>query len=176
MMDEGYSTVEAAKKFGLPYVVVRKVRPYDTATLNYNWQVWNTQAFSLYTTTTSRIDRNGAGQAVLSVLNFLSAQEIVKYSVPGLMESKMINDTDMVSVRTAKSGIFEPLVKAGEGVAVGEPLANIVHPYEGEIMETLYAPMDSKVFFMHNEPITYANTAVIKLVRKDQFPNRQYQE
>lgn len=167
MMDEGYSSVETAKKFGLPYVVVRKVRPYDTATLNYNWQVWNTQAFSLYTTTTSRIERNGAGQAVLSVLNFLSAQGIVKYSVPELTESKVVNDTDMISVRTAKSGIFEPLAKAGEGVAVGEPLANILHPYEGEIMETLYAPIESKVFFMHNEPLTYANTAVIKLVRKD---------
>ena len=167
MMDEGYSSVETAKKFGLPYVVVRKVRPYDTATLNYNWQVWNTQAFSLYTTTTSRIERNGAGQAVLSVLNFLSAQGIVKYSVPELTESKVVNDTDMISVRTAKSGIFEPLVKAGEGVAVGEPLANILHPYEGEIMETLYAPIESKVFFMHNEPLTYANTAVIKLVRKN---------
>lgn len=167
MMDEGYSSVETAKKFGLPYVVVRKVRPYDTATLNYNWQVWNTQAFSLYTTTTSRIERNGAGQAVLSVLNFLSAQGIVKYSVPDLTESKVVNDTDMISVRTAKSGIFEPLVKAGEGVAVGEPLANILHPYEGEIMETLYAPIESRVFFMHNEPLTYANTAVIKLVRKD---------
>lgn len=167
MMDEGYSSVETAKKFGLPYVVVRKVRPYDTATLNYNWQVWNTQAFSLYTTTTSRIERNGAGQAVLSVLNFLSAQGIVKYSVPELAESKVVNDTDMISVRTAKSGIFEPLVKAGEGVAVGEPLANILHPYEGEIMETLYAPIESKVFFMHNEPLTYANTAVIKLVRKN---------
>lgn len=165
MMDEGYSNVETAKKFGLPYVVVRKVRPYDTTTLNYNWQVWNTQAFSLYTTTTSRIERNGAGQAVLSVLNFLSAQEIVKYSVPELMESKVVRDTDMVSVRTAKSGIFEPLIKAGEEVVVGEPLANIVHPYEGEIMETLFAPMDAKVFFMHNEPLTYANTAVIKLVR-----------
>lgn len=167
MMDEGYSSVETAKKFGLPYVVVRKVRPYDTATLNFNWQVWNTQAFSLYTTTTSRIERNGAGQAVLSVLNFLSAQGVVKYSVPDLTESKVVNDTDMISVRTAKSGIFEPLVKAGEGVAVGEPLANILHPYEGEIMETLYAPIESKVFFMHNEPLTYANTAVIKLVRMD---------
>lgn len=39
----------------------RKVRPYDTATLNYNWQVWETQAFSLYTSTTSRIDQNSAG-------------------------------------------------------------------------------------------------------------------
>lgn len=166
IMDEGYSDVEIAKKFGLPYVVVRKVRPYDTTTLNYNWQVWDTQAFSLYTTTTSRIDRNAAGQAVLSVMSFLSSQGIIKYSGPEITKSKVVRDTDMISVQTAKSGIFESLAKAGEKVFVGQPLANVVNPYDGEIMETLFAPVDAHVFFIHNEPLTYANTAVIKLVRR----------
>ena len=168
LMDEGYSRIETAMQFGLPYVVKRKVRPYDTATLNYNWQVWNTEAFSLYTTATEQIDPNGAGQAVLAVMNFLSAQGIIRYQryqVPVLAESKVITDTELVSVRTFESGVFEPLVKAGEEVRVGQPLANIIHPYESELIETLYAPVDGKIFFIHNAPLTYANTAVIKLVR-----------
>ena len=165
LMDEGYSRIETAMQFGLPYVVKRKVRPYDTATLNYNWQVWNTEAFSLYTTATEQIDPNGAGQAVLAVMNFLSAQNIIRYQVPVLTESKVITDTELVSVRTFESGVFESLVKAGEEVRVGQPLANIIHPYESELIETLYAPVDGRIFFIHNEPLTYANTAVIKLVR-----------
>lgn len=165
LMDEGYSRIETAMQFGLPYVVKRKVRPYDTATLNYNWQVWNTEAFSLYTTATEQIDPNGAGQAVLAVMNFLSAQGIIRYQVPVLAESKVITDTELVSVRTSESGVFEPLVKAGEDVRVGQPLANIIHPYESELIETLYAPVDGRLFFIHNAPLTYANTAVIKIVR-----------
>lgn len=165
LMEEGYSKTELAEQFGLPYVVVRKVRPYDTATLNYNWQVWNTQAFSLYTTATERINPNGAGQAVLAVLNFLSAQGIVQYHGPSLIKPKIVSDIELIPVRTSESGIFEPLVKAGETVAMGQPLANIIHPYESELIETLYAPIDGKVFFIHNEPLTYANTAVIKLVQ-----------
>lgn len=165
MMDEGYSTVDAALKFELPYVIVRKVRPYDTATLNYNWQVWNTQAFSFYTTSTTTIDRSSAGQSVLSIMKFMSALGIVKYqSGNPAKESIVVRDTHLESVQTAKSGIFEPLVKVGDRVREGTPLANILHPYEGEIMETLYAPRDSKVFFMHTDPLTYANTAVFKLV------------
>ena len=66
---------------------------------------------------------------------------------------------------TSESGVFESLVKAGEEVRVGQPLANIIHPYESELIETLYAPVDGRIFFIHNEPLTYANTAVIKLVR-----------
>ncbi len=167
MMDEGYSRVESAKKFGLPYVVVRKVRPYDTATLNYNWQVWDTEAFSLYTTTTAKIDKDAAGQAVLAVLNFLSSLGIAQYDAPQISESKVISDMDMISVRTAKSGIFEALARTGEKIRVGQPLANIIHPYDGEVMETLFAPVNSRLFFMHDDPLTYANTAVIKLVREE---------
>lgn len=165
MMDEGFSKAETAKQFGLPYVVVRKVRPYDTATLNYNWQVWDTQAFSLYTTT-SQIDRNSAGQAVLAVMNLLSRQEIIKYRIPDLADSRVIRDPDMISVKTEKSGFFEAQVRPGETVEIGQPLANIVSPHEGEVLETLYAPVKSEVFFEHNEPLTYANTVVIKLVKK----------
>lgn len=52
-------------------------------------------------------------------MNFLSAQGIIRYQVPVLTESKVITDTELVSVRTSESGVFEPLVKAGEEVRVG---------------------------------------------------------
>ena len=164
LMDEGYSDVITAMKFGMPYVVKRTVRPYDTATLNYNWQVWNTKAYSLYTSTTSRIDKKSAGQAVLSILRFCKSVEFVKYQENGDHPSIVISDKELISVRTAKSGIFEPLVKVGDNVDEGTPLADIINPYDGSVMETLYAPRKGTLFFMHSDPITYAETAVIKMV------------
>ena len=164
MMDTGYEDVDMARAFGMPYIVKRKVRPYDTATLNYNWQIWDTKAFSFYTTTTATIDRSSAGRALLSILSFLAQQGIVSYQGPAGADSKVISSEDLASVRTARSGIFETLVKVGDAVEIGTPLANIVNPYEGTILETLYAPCKSKVFFMHSDPLTYANTAVFKLV------------
>ncbi len=166
MMDEGYSDVVTAMKFGLPYVVKRTVRPYDTATLNYNWQVWNTKAYSLYTSTTNRIDKKSAGQAVLSILRFCKSLGFVKYQESGDHFTRVISDKELISVRTAKSGIFEPLVRVGDSVDEGTPLAEIINPYDGSVMETLYAPRNGTLFFMHSDPITYAETAVIKIVRK----------
>ena len=164
LMDEGYSDVITAMKFGMPYVVKRTVRPYDTATLNYNWQVWNTKAYSLYTSTTSRIDKKSAGQAVLSILRFCKSVGFVKYQENGDHPSIVISDKELISVRTAKSGIFEPLVKVGDSVDEGTPLAEIINPYDGSVMETLYAPRRGTLFFMHSDPITYAETAVLKMV------------
>lgn len=166
-MKEGFTKKEDAQKFGLKYIVERTVRPYDTATLNYNWQVWDTIAFSLYTNTTSRISNTGAGQAVLSVMNFLANNDIIKYGAIGRKKIRTFEDTQLISVRTAKSGFYEPLVKAGDYVEAGTPLANILNPYEGDILETLFAPVDGTIFFQHNEPLTYANTAVIKLLEDE---------
>lgn len=164
MMDEGYSDVDTAKLFGLPYVVRRRVRPYDTATLNYNLQVWDTKAYSIFTTSTSRIDTKSSGQAVLAILRFCGNIGIVKYSDKGMHPSRVIDDTELISVQTAKSGLFDACVKAGDHIEEGTVLANIIHPYDGEIMETLYAPVSGIVFFIHSDPLTYANTSVVKII------------
>lgn len=151
----------------MPYVVLRNTRPYDTATLNYNWQIWETNAFSLYTTTTTEVDKKSAEAAIQSVLGFLSQEGIVDYRGHGGYLSTVVEDTDMIAVRTHVAGIFESLTEVGEEVEKGQPLARILDPYEGEVLETLSAPISGIVFFAHNDPLTYANTAVFKLIARE---------
>lgn len=45
MMETGYQSASLANLFGLQYVVIRKPKPMDTATLNYSWQMNGTNAF-----------------------------------------------------------------------------------------------------------------------------------
>lgn len=164
MMKTGFEDMELAKEFGMPYVVIRNPRPYDTTTLNYNWQIWETHAFSLYTTTTEHIDKASAVMAIHSILNFLAKENIVDYCGHEGYISHVVEDTDMVSVRTRVSGIFESKVEVGEEVLKGQILAETIDPYEGTVKEVLESPVDGIVFFVYDEPLTYARTAVFKLV------------
>ena len=66
--------------FGLPYVVMRKSEPIDTTTLNYNWQVWETNAFSVYTKETDEIDERSAQEAIAAVLRYLSRVGLLRYN------------------------------------------------------------------------------------------------
>ncbi len=168
MMETGLEDVELAKKFGMPYVVLRKTRPYDTTTLNYNWQIWETHAFSIYTTSTAEVDKDSAKTAIRSILTFLSKEGIVEYSGHDGFISMVVEDTDMVPVRTKEAGIFEAKVKVGEEVVRGQVMAKVIDPYEGEVIESLVSPIDGIVFFAHNDPLTYANTAVFKLIRREE--------
>ena len=80
IMTTGYEDVESAKSFGLPYIVLRNPHPYDTTPLHYNWQIWETKAYSIFTNQTETIDQKGATEAVLNVLNFLAGKDIIEFS------------------------------------------------------------------------------------------------
>ena len=164
MMETGYQNASLANLFGLPYVVIRKPTPLDTKTLNYNWQDEMTAAFSVYTNKNDTIDDRSARQAVASVLRFLTRMGIIRYESHSGYISHVIMEKDLTDVHTLSGGIFKGLVSPGEDVRYGHALAEIIDPYEGEVIDTLTSPVDGNVFFKHSDPLTYASTAVFKLI------------
>lgn len=168
IMRTGFEDVELARKFGFPYVVLHTPRPFDTATLNYNWQVWETKAFSVYTTTTEMIDRASARQAVEAVLSFLQKQGVIDYSGFEGYVSKVISTEEMVTVRNRTAGFFEGKVSPGEYVHKGQQLADITDCFEGNTADTIFAPQDGTILFAHAEPKVYENTAVYKIIPEEE--------
>ena len=174
MMKTGYESVEKAGEFGLPYVVLRIPKPYDTATLNYNWQIWETRAFSLYGSATDSIDEESAEELIRGILRFMAAEGLLKAGAAGetidsadgktASAPRVFTDRELLSVRPACSGILRPFIGVNESVKKGQLLACIVDTQEGEALEQLAAPADGTVFFAHSEPLVYADTAVFKIL------------
>ncbi len=164
MMKTGNENVELAKKFGLPFVVLHNPRPFDTATLNYNWQIWNTDAFSIYTSSTEKIDKISARQGVNAVLTFLAKEGIIEYQGFAGFTSKVVESEKFVSVRANAAGFLESLVKAGDNVLKGQVIAYITDPYTSEVLQTVTASLDAIVAFEYDSPIAYKNTALFKLI------------
>lgn len=166
MMDTGYQNPSLANLFGLPYVVIRTPKPYDTTTLNYNWQIWETSAFSVYTSATDRIDETSARQAVASVMRFLSRMGIIKYHGHSGYIASVIYEKDLMPVKTKEAGIFRRLKHEGDDVQFGEVVAEIIDPYEGYVKMQIISPTDGVIFFAHNEPLVMENTVVFKIIKK----------
>lgn len=164
IMKTGFEDVELAKKFGFPYIVLQRPGLFDTATLNYNWQAWDTKAFSIYTTTTEEIDQASARQAVESVLNFMRKEDIIDYEGFEGYVSKVISTEDTVTVRNKTAGFFEGRVNVGEHVRKGQMLACIVDCFEGVVADEICAPVEGTLLFAHAEPKAYQNTAIYKII------------
>lgn len=166
MMETGYQNTSLANLFGLPYVVVRKPSPLDTKTLNYNWQDEMTAAFSLYTNRNDTIDDESARQALSAVLRFLTRMGIIRYESHSGFISHIIMEDDLTDVYVGKGGIFRGLVKPGEYVRYGYPIAEIRDPYEGFIKEAIIAPTSGIVFFAHTEALITQGEMAYRLIHR----------
>lgn len=122
IMNTGYQTASLGNLFGLSYVVMRKPEPIDTTTLNYNWQVWETNAFSIYTKETDEIDERSAQEAVAAVLRYLSRVGLLRYNYHSGYLSSVVQETEMANVLTPAGGIFRRFVEPGQEVEYGQKL------------------------------------------------------
>ena len=164
IMKTGLENVDMAKQFGLPFVVLHRPRPFDTATLNYNWQLWETNAFSVYTSSTGEINKTEANKGMRAILNFMGKNHIIDYMGDEGYISRVVESTDFMPIRSHTAGFFASLVNAGDRVERGQKLAIITDPMTSDIKETLYSDYEGVIAFMHNETLCYQNTAVIKMI------------
>lgn len=167
MMKTGYENILMAKQFGMPYVVLHTPRPFDTGTLNYNWQIWETNAFSIYTTSTDTIDQNSAKEAVDAILIFLAKEGIISYRGLEGYISRVVESKDFINIRAEKAGFFLPFFEAGEHIEEGQLIATIKNCYTQEILQNIVSPTDATIAFISNEAIVYQNSSLFKLI-KDQ--------
>ena len=83
--------------------------------------------------------------------------------------SAIVDGKKLINVRTTETGFFESKVNVGEDVLKGQLLAYVYDVYTHEILSELKSPVDGVVFFLHNDPMTYANTAVMKIIVDEQW-------
>ena len=147
----------------MPYVVLRNPKNFDENTLNYNWQMNNTSAFSVYTNETENIDEKSADFAVASVLRFLSRMGIIKHQCHGGYMSTTVEEGGLMPVRSSAGGFYRRIKQPGDETVQGEVMAEILHPYENTVLEEIKAPCSGIVFFAHKPPLVSESTVVYKI-------------
>ena len=156
-----------ASQFGMPYVLTAEPRSYDKATLNYNWQMRGTEAFSVYSGVTDTINGESANQAVSSVLRFLTRMGVIRYNCHAGYISTIMDEEDLLSIRSEHAaGFFKKLVQPGDEVVRGDIIANIINPMTGENTTDIYAPTDGIIFYCQNSPMIYQNSVIFKMIRR----------
>lgn len=166
MLAPGEQTNEGAL-FGLPYVLRHVPGSFDTTTLHYNWRLWDTEAYTLYTRATNQIDDESAALMVRACLRFMDAKDIVRRPCHRGMCSTVFDESGLVRVQVGRGGIFRPHVGLGELVSEGQALATVSDPLSGEVRETVVAPTGGVVFFVCRRPLVMERTLAFQVVPRD---------
>ena len=148
VMETGYERAQEGLDFGLPYVLVRHPQPYDTTTLNYNWQIWETAAFSLYTPETDSVNPATAWQAVEAILRFLRAKGLLRGEAgPAAQQQEVFREACLHNVLSTEGGLLLRQCAPGDAVEPGTVLADILDPCSGQVLERLRSDCAGRVFF-----------------------------
>lgn len=164
MMETGFTNHELMKDFGLPYAFVRTPRPYDTTTLNYNWQIWETKAFSLYTNATDNIDEPSAKLAVDAILRFMALRGIIRSKISGGYITEILDEHSLLQIHSPAAGIYKSFVQTGDEFVKGDILCEITDPLDGSIIRQITAPINGIVFFRYNRPLEFEKTVLYKII------------
>jgi hypothetical protein len=150
--------------FGLPYGIIRTPTPYDTATLNYNWQIWGCNAFSLFSAYTDHIGRQSTQTAVNAVLRFLISKGIINWTLHPGSHTCIINEESLHNIQATYAGILKKHTAVGDDVKEGDLLCEIIHPLEGNTIGHILSPVNGTVFFAYNKQLVVEYTDVFKIV------------
>lgn len=164
LLQTGYEDIEGANLFGFPYVSVRKPLPFDTTLLNYNWQIWNTKAYSIYAGQTDHLDAEGAEITVECILRFMYSTGIINTKpLKCGYSSTFVDEQDLVTIKTQVAGIYKKMKSAGSIVRRGDVMAQVIDPFNGSVIEEIKSPCYGEIFFAHNNPLVLQSATVFRI-------------
>ena len=165
IQDTGRDYAESAKAFGLAYIRLRRPSHYDTTTLNYNWQIWNTRAYSIYGGDDKAVDREVSERVVSAILNFMNAKGMIEFDHHRGFISSLITEDDICVIKSSHAGFFDCSARAGDYVRKGMRLARIIDTGSGEVISEIKAPEDGTILFIQSNPLAFADSQLMLLVR-----------
>ena len=166
LMETGFTDSSLMKLFGMEFGIIRTPRPYDTTTLNYNWQVWETKAFSMYTNETDKIDQKSAQEAVLAILRFMFNTGIITKKIRTAYHTEIISESSIEQIRSEAGGIFISRTEVGKNIEENEILGEIINPLDGETVSVIKADFSGIVYFEYNQPLINENTVCFKIIKE----------
>ena len=78
----------------------------------------------------------------------------------------IIDEDDMLNIKSGAAGIYRSIKRSGDEVKQGELLAEIIHPYEGEVIDRVTAPADGIIFFTHTKQLVMENNVIFKMIKR----------
>ena len=161
----GYEDLKAAKKFGFKIIHHRKMKSIDTVTLQYNWQLWGTKAFSIVCSNDNQIDKRISSQINQAMIRFMDKTKIIDYHIFNGYESTVINRETIEVMKAVKSGIFVPKEISGNYVSKDQIIGEVVHSLEGNVIHEFLSPCNGMITCVYSNSLIYENAVAFRVAK-----------
>lgn len=161
----GYEDLDSAKRFGFKMIHHRTMRSIDTVTLQYNWQLWGTKAFSIMCPSENQVDKKIASQINQAMIRFMDNKKIINYHIFNGYESTVIDRSSIDVVKSPRSGIFISKELPGNYVSKDQVIGEIVHSLEGEVIHQFLAPCNGMITCFYSNSLIYEHAVAFRIAK-----------
>lgn len=167
LFKSGFEDIEGAKTFGFRVVNHRELTPVDTVTLQYNWQLWETKAYSIVCPNKNQIDIDNSNEIFEGIIQFLSKNKLIDYRVLNGFESVIAAQEDIEIAKAPKSGIFITMKKEGTYISKGDVIGQIVHSLNGEIVHTFISACNGMIVCCYKNGLILEGALAFRIIKSD---------
>jgi hypothetical protein len=169
LIKSGYEDLECVKDLGLGFIHYRPHEPVETAMLQYNWQLWETKAFSIVFGKNGAIDKGSSAEVHAAIVRFLSKRGVVDFHVFEGRSSNVI-DPDLITIlKASRAGIFISSVRCGAYVKQGEKVGKIIDALSGKRLEKMVSPCEGIVTCQYSHPLIFQNSIAFRIASVELF-------
>ena len=161
----GYEDLVSAKKFGFKMIHHRTMKSIDTVTLQYNWQLWGTKAFSIMCPSDNQVDKKIASQINQAMIRFMDKTKIISYHIFNGYESTVIDRSSIDVVKSPRSGIFISKELPGNYVSKDQVIGEIVHSLEGDVIHQFLAPCNGMITCFYSNSLIYEHAVAFRIAK-----------
>ncbi|MFH0710081.1 MAG: M14 family metallopeptidase [Pseudomonadota bacterium] len=163
LIQSGYEDLECVKDLGMGFVHYRPHEPIETAMLQYNWQLWETKAFSIVFGKNGSIDQNDTDQVHTAIVRFLSKRDILDFHVFEGHKSNILDPNRITIVKASRAGIFISKVHCGSSIKKGEVVGVIMDALSGKKLEKMLSPCEGIVTCQYSHPLIFQNSIAFRI-------------
>lgn len=163
LIQSGYEDLECTKDLGLGFIHYRPHDPVETVMLQYNWQLWETKAFSIVFGKNGAIDQSVSNEVHTAIVRFLSKREILNIPIFEGRQSNIVDPNRITLVKATRAGILILKVPCGTHVQRGEVLGKIIDALSGKKLEKLVSPCEGIVTCQYAHPLIFQNSIAFRI-------------
>ncbi len=165
LYNTGFEDLNGARKFGLKFIDHRRLKSIDTASFQYNLQVWETNVYSIMCPNRTYIDKKVSSEINQGILRFLNKSKVIDFSIFNGYESTIVKKENIEVIKSPLSGIFISKELAGNYVSKGQVLGEIVDSLEGNIITEFISPCNGMITCFYSNSLIYEHAVAFRLAK-----------
>ncbi|MDD5387363.1 MAG: M14 family metallopeptidase [Sulfuricurvum sp.] len=163
LIQSGYEDLECVKDLGMGFVHYRPHEPVETAMLQYNWQLWETKAFSIVFGKNGSIDQSISDEVHTAIVRFLSKRNMLDFYVFEGRKSNILDPNRITVLKASRAGIFISQVACGSPIKKGEVVGVIMDALSGKKLEKMLSPCEGIVTCQYSHPLIFQNSIAFRI-------------